>query len=160
MKEDFKFSFEVYNSSDELEAQDKALVEAAKKATETAYAPYSNFLVGAAAMLQNGQMVSGSNQENASFPVGTCAERVLMGAASVQYPNMPITTMAITYHNLNGQSKHPISPCGMCRQALKEFEDRSKTPIRMILTGKEGKVYILETASQLLPLSFSSSDMK
>ncbi|MFZ1530113.1 MAG: cytidine deaminase [Ferruginibacter sp.] len=160
MKEDYKFSFEVFESSEDLSQADKDLVEAAKKATETAYAPYSNFLVGAAAILQNGQLVSGSNQENASYPVGTCAERVLLGAAGVLHPDIPITTMAISYNNIHGESNRPISPCGMCRQALKEFEDRTKKPIRLILTGKEGKVYVLDAASQLLPLSFGSTDMK
>ncbi len=160
MKEDYKFSFEVFDSSDDLEPADKALVEAAREATGTAYAPYSNFWVGAAAMLQNGQLVTGSNQENASYPVGTCAERVLLGAAAVLHPGMPITSMAISYNNIHGESNRPISPCGMCRQALKEFEDRTKKPIRLILTGKEGKVYVLDTASQLLPLSFGSIDMK
>ncbi|MEO7266343.1 MAG: cytidine deaminase, partial [Ferruginibacter sp.] len=99
-------------------------------------------------------------QENASYPVGICAERVLLSSASMLHTNVPIDTIAISYHNLNGESSHPVSPCGMCRQALKEYEDRTNQPIRLILTGMNGKVIVLEKASQLLPLSFGSDDMK
>lgn len=116
--------------------------------------------MGAAALLTNGQIIKGSNQENASYPVGTCAERVLLGTAAVMYAGMPIKTMAISYNNKNGESNHPISPCGMCRQALKEFEDRTGNYMRLILTGKTGKVIILDKAVSLLPLSFGSADLK
>lgn len=160
MKDLFQFNYEVYASADELSEQDLQLVKAAREVTQTAYAPYSNFKVGAAALLQNGKIVTGSNQENASFPVGTCAERVLLGTASVAYPKTGIKTLAVSYHNLNGSSNKPISPCGMCRQALKEFEDYTQSTIRIILAGMEGKVYVLETVSQLLPFSFSNDDMK
>ncbi len=160
MKEEIRFGYDVYNSSDELSAEDSALVSASRQVTEKAYAPYSNFLVGAVAKLANGETVSGTNQENASYPVGICAERVLLSSASMLHTNVPIDTIAISYHNLNGESSHPVSPCGMCRQALKEYEERTKQPIRLILTGMDGKVIVLEKASQLLPLSFGSEDMK
>ena len=154
------FEYEVYDSGDELNPADAALLEAARKITASAYAPYSHFNVGAVARLQNGQLVSGTNQENAAYPVGICAERVLMGTAAVLFPNMPIETMAISYSNLNGDSSKPASPCGMCRQYLKEFEDRTKAPVRLILSGQTGKVYIVEKASQLLPFSFGGADLK
>jgi cytidine deaminase len=160
MKEEIRFGYDVYNNSDELSADDSALVAASRQVTEKAYAPYSNFLVGAVAKLANGETVSGTNQENASYPVGICAERVLLSSASMLHTNVPIDTIAISYHNLNGNSSHPVSPCGMCRQALKEYEDRTKQPIRLILSGMDGKVIVLEKASQLLPLSFGSDDMK
>ncbi len=159
-KEEVRFGFDVYDSSADLSVEDKALLEAARKVTEKAYAPYSNFQVGAVAKLSNGETISGTNQENASYPVGTCAERVLLASAAMIHTNVPVDTMAIAYHNLNGESDHPVSPCGMCRQYMAEYEERVKQPIRLILSGMNGKVIILEKASQLLPLSFGSGDLK
>lgn len=159
-KEEYRFAFEVYNSIDELESQDAWLVNEAREVTQAAYAPYSNFNVGAVAKLANGEIVAGTNQENASYPVGLCAERVLLSSAATLYPNIPIETMAISYNNMNGESNHPISPCGICRQSLSEYEERMKKPIRLILSGMGGKVYIVEKSSDLLPLSFGSVDLK
>ena len=159
-KEEKKFEYEVYENSDELKKSDAELLEAARKVTAKAYAPYSNFLVGAVATLHNGESVSGTNQENASYPVGICAERVLLSAASVLHTNVPIETMAISYHNLNGESSKPVSPCGMCRQALKEYEERTGQSIRLILSGMTGEVFIIQQANQLLPFSFGGEDMK
>jgi len=159
-KEEYRFGFDVYESSKELDAADEALINAARKITEKAYAPYSNFQVGAVAALKNGETISGTNQENASYPVGICAERVLLTSAAMLHTNVPIETMAIAYHNLNGESDHPVSPCGMCRQFISEYEDRMKQPIRLILSGMNGKVIIVEKAGQLLPLSFGSEDLK
>ena len=159
-KEEYRFGFDVYESASELADADKALLDAAREITRKAYAPYSNFQVGAVAKLKNGNTISGTNQENASYPVGICAERVLLASASMLYTNIPVDTMAIAYHNLNGESDHPVSPCGMCRQYISEYEDRMKQPIRLILSGMNGKVIIVEKASQLLPLSFGSEDLK
>lgn len=159
-KETISFGYEVYDSENELTQEDAALLDAARKITADAYAPYSNFRVGAAARLSNGEIIRGTNQENASYPVGTCAERVLLGTAAVLHPNMPIESLAISYDNLNGESIKPASPCGMCRQALKEFEDRTKAPVRLLLSGQSGKVYVIESASQLLPFSFGGADLK
>ena len=161
-KEAYNFSFQVYNNSEELSAEDAALVAKAREVTKNAYAPYSHFHVGAVAKLANGETVSGTNQENASFPVGICAERVLLSTASSLFPNVAVDTIAISYHNHNetGVSNHPISPCGICRQTLAEYEERVKQPIRLLLTGMEGKVIAIEKASDLLPLSFGSTDLK
>jgi cytidine deaminase len=159
-KEEVRFGFEVYESSNDLMPADQELIEVARKTTEKAYAPYSNFLVAAIAKLKNGETISGTNQENASYPVGICAERVLLSSAAMLHTNVPIETMAIAYHNLNGKSNHPISPCGMCRQYISEYENRMKQPIRLILSGMNGKVIIVEKASQLLPLSFGGEDLK
>lgn len=160
-KEEITFGYEVYESSKDLNTADAALVEAARKVTAKAYAPYSNFLVGAVAKLSNGELVSGTNQENASYPVGICAERVLLSSAAMLHTNVPIDTLAISYHNTNsrGESNTPVSPCGMCRQALREYEDRTKQPIRLILTGMEGEVFVIEKASHLLPFSFGGDDL-
>ena len=158
--EEIRFGFDVYESGDDLSKEDKALLEAARQVTVKAYAPYSHFLVGAVAKLNNGETVSGTNQENASYPVGICAERALLASAAMLQTDVPIETMAIAYHNLNGESSHPVSPCGMCRQYLAEYEIRMKQPIRLILSGMKGKVFVVEKASQLLPLSFGGDDLK
>lgn len=158
-KEKFEFSFDVYDGIDELNADDQLLLKEARRATDAAYAPYSNFNVGAAAKLSNGKIITGSNQENASFPVGICAERVLLSAASSLYPGMAIHSMAVSYQSKTVNSDHPISPCGMCRQSLQEFESRLKKPIRLILGGMKGKIYVIQSVSQLLPLGFTSEEL-
>jgi cytidine deaminase len=149
---------EVENES-MLAEPDRQLVKEAKRNTEFAYAPYSGFKVAAVARLKNGAIVSGTNQENASYPVGICAERTLLSAVSSLYPNEQIDTIAITYHNINGDSSQPVAPCGICRQTLLEYELRTNNPIRLLLAGNEGKIIIVEKASSLLPLGFSSDDM-
>ena len=159
-KLELPFSVEVYSSSKELNSIDSILLEQARSVTKAAYAPYSNFNVGAAAQLTDGTVVTATNQENASYPVGICAERVLLSAIASQYANAGIVTMAISYHNLKGESKRPISPCGVCRQSLAEYEERTHQSIKIILSGMEGEVYIIEKAGQLLPLSFNAGDMK
>jgi cytidine deaminase len=156
----FSFDFNVYESIDELNNEDTELLREARKVTEFAYVPYSNFRVGAFAKLINGETVSGTNQENASYPAGICAERTLMSVASTLFPNVGIETIAISYNNLNGKSNRPISPCGICRQSFVEFQQRTQTPIRIILSGMEGKVQIIENAASLLPFSFNADDMK
>jgi len=154
------FSFEVYDSVEGLAKTDAHLLELAKAATRNAYAPYSHFNVGAVAALQNGAFVTGTNQENASYPAGICAERVLLSSASSQYPGIAIETIAISYNNENGESNKPVSPCGICRQTLVEYEERLQHPIRLILAGMQGKVFIISKASLLLPLSFGADDLK
>ena len=160
VKEEIKFSVEVYNSSDELKDDDAFLLSEARSVTQFAYAPYSNFNVGAVAKLVNGEMVSGTNQENASYPAGICAERSLLATAASNHPGVAIETMAVTYHNLKGNSNTPVSPCGICRQVISEFQNRFQKPIRIILSGMEGKVQVIENAGSLLPLAFSSEDLK
>jgi cytidine deaminase len=161
MKNDkIEISYQVYDDISELTEQDAWLLNEAKEVTRQAYAPYSKFYVGAVAKLMNGEIVAGSNQENASFPAGLCAERVLLSSASMLYPDMPIETIAISYDNNNGNSNQPISPCGICRQTLSEYEDRFNHPIRLILGGMEGKILVFEKASSLLPFAFKSEDLK
>ena len=154
------FDYKVYDSIDALKENDKALLKMARDVTANAYAPYSHFHVGAAAQLSNGEFVKGTNQENAAYPVGICAERVLMSTVATQHPGTSINTMAISYDNRNGESLKPIAPCGMCRQSLVEFEDRQKHPIRLILGGMQGEVIIIEEANSLLPLNFNSDYFK
>ncbi|HEX9513249.1 MAG TPA: cytidine deaminase [Puia sp.] len=159
-KKEIGFSYEVYDSLEELNKEDAQLLNEARAVTKNAYAPYSHFRVGAVAKLENGQIVSGTNQENAAFPAGICAERVLLSAASSLYPGVAIDTLAISYDNENGPSDQPISPCGICRQSLQESEQRAGKPIRLILGGQKGQIYIIPKASLLLPLAFTSDELK
>jgi cytidine deaminase len=143
-----------------LEPADALLLEAARNATLNAYAPYSKFRVGAAIRLVNGQLLTGSNQENASYPAGLCAERVTLSAASAGFPGMAVTSLALTYINESGHSNHPISPCGICRQTLSEYEQRFGQAIRLVLGGSSGEIYVINRATDLLPLAFSSQELK
>lgn len=155
----FEFSYQEFNSIDDLSKEDAWLLNEARDVTQQAYAPYSKFHVGAVAKLSNGEIVAGSNQENASSPAGLCAERVLLASVSSIYPKTSIDTIAISYQGNGSVSDHPISPCGVCRQSLQEFEQRTNHPIRLILGGMEGKVYIIPRSSMLLPLAFTSDEL-
>jgi cytidine deaminase len=159
-KREISFSFEEYASAGELSAGDAALLKTAQEVTAHAYAPYSRFRVGAAARMANGEIVTGSNQENASFPAGICAERTLLSVAAVRYPGVAIESLAISYHHERGVSDRPISPCGICRQSLQEFEQRTGHGVRLILGGETGKVIILPQAGLLLPLAFTSEELR
>ncbi len=154
------FEYSVFGSIDELSAHDKELLQQARSFTSTAYAPYSHFSVSAVARLVNGEIVKGTNQENASYPVGLCAERALMAGAAALYPGVAIETMAISYDGEGNSNDSPVAPCGMCRQALLEFGNRTGKPVRLILSGKKGEVFIIENAASLLPLSFSKDDLR
>ncbi|MCA6486322.1 MAG: cytidine deaminase [Chitinophagaceae bacterium] len=161
MIQHLSFEYEVYTSSDQLSKEDAFLLQQARIITAQSYAPYSKFHVGAAALLTNGEIITGTNQENASYPVAICAERVLLSALSSRFPGAAVTTMAISFHNhKNNKSRHPISPCGMCRQALVEHQFHFGQTIRLILSGQEGEVYLIKDASSLLPLGFTAEDMK
>ena len=161
MKENkFEFNYKVYDNITELPEEYQWLLNEAREVTANAYAPYSNFQVGAVAKLVNGEIVAGSNQENASFPVGLCAERVLLASCSSLFPKMPIESIAISYKSDHLKSDHPISPCGICRQSLQEFESRVNHRIQLILGGMEGPVYVIDSASRLLPLAFTSEELR
>lgn len=138
-----------------LPAADQQLVHAAGQAASRAYAPYSRFLVGAALRFTNGTVATGSNQENASFPAGICAERTALHAAMSADPKGVVEVMAIVVPGMTGD--RPVSPCGICRQALLEQEHRQGGPLRILLAVPEGPVYELASARSLLPLSFDAS---
>lgn len=160
MVREFTLSYEEYASDRELSPDDAALLRTAREATSNAYAPYSHFRVGAAARLVNGVIITGTNQENASYPVGICAERTLLSVAGAQYPGVAIDTLAVSYHNEQGASDRPISPCGICRQSLQEFEQRTGKPIRVIMGGETGKVIVLGQSGLLLPFAFSADELR
>lgn len=155
----FSFEYEAFASDTELPAEDALLLAKARETTANAYAPYSRFRVAAAARLENGEMLTGTNQENASFPVGICAERVLLSTAASLFPGMPVRSIAISYFNEKGAADRPISPCGICRQSLLEYETRTGQPIRLILGGQTGPVFVIPGAGQLLPLAFVADDL-
>ncbi len=155
MKEErFQVSYLVYENEDALPSEDALLLAGARKAMDSAYAPYSRFLVGAAALLENGQIIFGSNQENASFPLALCAERVALAAVESAFPNAKIMAMAIAIRNLKRKIERPAAPCGACRQVIAEKEWRQKSPFRIILQGETGPVYVLPSGKDLLPLTF------
>lgn len=144
---------------DELSAADKTLMEAAMEATGRSYAPYSRFSVGAAARLADGTVVTGTNQENAAYPSGLCAERTTLFYANSQYPDQPVSTLAIAARTEKDFIDMPIPPCGSCRQVILETEKRYKQPIRILLYGKKC-IYEVRSISDLLPLSFDASAME
>lgn len=146
-------------SIDELDEADRALVEAARKATDTSYSPYSRFRVGAAVRLAGGAVVTGSNQENAAYPSGLCAERVALFAAGAGHPDRAVEALAIAAADEGGFTSVPVTPCGACRQVLLECEARGGKPVRVIMAGAE-KALVADGAETLLPLAFGDSYLK
>ena len=144
---------------EELENEDRTLVEAAIKATDNAYAEYSHFHVGAALRLEDGTVVIGANQENAAFPSGLCAERTAIFAAQANHPDQAVATLAIAARNDNGLLRQPVSPCGACRQVITGVEDRYGKPLRILLYGTDG-TYVFSSAKDLLPFTFVDDSMK
>ena len=144
---------------DELNDTDRALLDDAIEATRRSYAPYSHFSVGAAALLANGVVVTGTNQENAAYPSGLCAERTTLFYANSQYPDQAVVTLAIAARTEKDFIDTPIPPCGACRQVILETEKRYKQPIRILLYGKKC-IYEVRSIGHLLPLSFDASAME
>ncbi len=145
---------------DELDEQDRMLIDKAKEMTRHSYAPFSHFSVGAAARLGNGIVVTGSNQENVAFPSGLCAERTALFYANSQYPDVPVLTLAIAARNADGEfTAGPATPCGACRQVMAEVQKRNGKPLRVLLYGTES-TYCIDNVDHLLPLSFSADNMK
>ena len=156
---EIKIIISEFNDICELNLEDQKLLKAARDVSENAYAPYSKFKVGAAVELDNGKIVAGSNQENAAFPSGLCAERVALFYANSQFPEAAVKTIAVTAFN-NGQSVlEAVAPCGSCRQVMVETELRYKRNIRVILDG-EKNIAVLENAQSLLPLTFTPDFLK
>lgn len=149
---------EEYDSFAGLPESDRQMVAAAREASEKAYAPYSNFKVGAAVLLANGEIIRGNNQENADFTDGICAERVALFYANATYPDVAIKAMAITAINNGKLFVGPTQPCGSCRQVLVETESRYKQPIRLILDGAE-KIMVFDGAENLLPFAFKPDSL-
>ena len=141
---------------DELSAQDREVVDAARKATANSYAVYSGFNVGAAVRLAGGTIVTGTNQENAAYPSGLCAERTTLFWANSQYPDNAVEVLAIAARTADGELDRPIPPCGACRQVILETEKRYNTPVRIILYGAKECYVVEDGIKALLPLSFDA----
>ena len=152
---EIKIAYTEYTSLDEINAQDRVLVESAIEATETAYAPYSNFHVGAAVRFEDGDIVKGSNQENAAYPSGICAERTALFYASASRPGVPMNAIAIAAAQEGKLIPNPVAPCGACRQVMIQYQIKSGCPMKIFLIGGE-KIYEFKNVESLLPFVFDS----
>ncbi len=149
-----------YTNVNELPLQFVTLLQAAKEAVNTSYAPYSKFYVGCALMLKNGQIIKGSNQENIAYPSGLCAERVAIFYAGAAFPNEAVTHMAITVKARDYVVNEPILSCGACLQSMSEFETKFNQPITMILQGETGNIYVAEGTKTFMPFQFFVKELK
>jgi cytidine deaminase len=154
MNQEFTLSYQLISSEEQLHAADQQLVTAAKSARNRAYAPYSNYQVGAALRLQNGQLIEGNNQENIAYPSGLCAERVALFYAGANFPNEPIAAICIVVKGSLIAAQNYVSPCGSCRQVMLESESRQEQPIRVLLVQNDGSILILKACRDLLPFGF------
>ncbi len=152
---EIKIAYIEYESIDQLEAQDRKLAEAAIEATEGSYAPYSEFNVGAAVRLDNGEIIKGSNQENAAYPSGICAERTAMFYAAATYPENAIEAIAVTASQNGILCGNPATPCGACRQVMAQYQTKGGKPMAIILVGGK-KIWKFDRVDDILPLIFDS----
>lgn len=156
----FSVEIEEFDSMDELSEKDRMLMATAVDSAGSAYAPYSNLYVGAAVLLENGEIVAGNNQENVAYPSGLCAERVALFTAGAHFPNIPVKAIAITAQSDSFDISEPLAPCGACRQVMVEYEKKYNKKIRMILRGETGKIWTIKSINDILPFSFSSDKLK
>jgi cytidine deaminase len=150
-------SFSVFKTIEELPNDVSDLMQKAIEIRKNAYAPYSKFKVGCALLLDNGKIVLGSNQENAAYPSGLCAERVAIFQSGAIYPDAKILKMVITAASETNKTTTPIPPCGSCRQSIFEYEFKQNTPIEIYFMGESGEVYKSDSIKNLLPLSFDKN---
>lgn len=150
-------TFEVYDTIEELTTPIQVLIQKASEARKKAYAPYSEFLVGAALELENGKIISGNNQENASYPSGLCAERTAVYYAGAEFPNQKILRMAIVAGSTINPTTKPIPPCGACRQALSEYEVKQNTPMELYFMGTSGQIAVSKSVENILPWIFDKT---
>ena len=153
-KTNYNVSATIFESISQLTLDDKALMLKAIEATETSYSPYSNFKVGACILLENGKYITGSNQENAAYPSGMCAERVAIWKAGSDYPGIRILKIAITAKTLKKITDKPVGPCGACRQSMLEYEIDQDAAIEVFFMGEVGEVVKVSSVKSLLPFSF------
>ncbi|NQX90690.1 MAG: cytidine deaminase [Flavobacteriales bacterium] len=151
-------SYCIIDSLDDLEVAEQHLMKMAFEALEGSYSPYSNFKVGAAVLLESGEIVKGSNQENAAYPSGMCAERVALFATGANFPGEIIKALAIVTPHENLEL--PIGPCGGCRQVMLEYELKQASPIKVLMGGSKGKIYTFSDCKGLMPFFFGPTDLK
>jgi cytidine deaminase len=149
----------VYDHDYELSKEDFDLLQVAKEVCQQAYAPYSNFFVGAAILLEDGTVVKGNNQENVAYPSGLCAERTAIYYTGANYPNTIIRKIAVASYQPLFSHYVPANPCGACRQAMLEYENKQKQAIQIILEGENNKIYLLDSIASLLPLHFKAKNL-
>lgn len=155
MKTDlFSFSYKKFDQLTQLPPDLQQLMQKAIEARQKAYAPYSSFVVGAAILLDIGEIITGNNQENAAYPSGMCAERVAIFYAMAQFPKANILKIAITGTSILSQRLEPVTPCGSCRQAILEYEVTKNQPIELICMGATGEVLVIPSVKNLLPFCF------
>ena len=159
-KERIESHFDSYDSQDELTSADRQLLSTAMEAAASAYAPYSAFKVGAAVLLANNKVITGSNQENAAYPSGLCAERVAVFHAASSHPGIIIKAIAVAAFSNDENKTFPVSPCGNCRQVLAEYEYRYRSDIRFIMEAGGQKIIIAPSIRSLLPFMFSPDSLK
>lgn len=152
-----QFTLRIAPDAQHLPDEEKGLLIAAKAALKNSYSPFSRFKVAAAILMANGKIVTGTNQENASYPVGICAEGTALSAASSIYPNVTPLKIAITASSEKHAVANPIAPCGICRQKLAEYEERFNHDIEIIMAGESGEVHIVDSVKDILPLHFSTA---
>lgn len=152
-------TFKVFEDLTQLPDNIQSLMQQAIEIRKKAYAPYSHFRVGAAISLDNCKIVLGSNQENAAYPSGLCAERVAIYQAGAIYPEAKIVTIAISAASDSNPTLTPIPPCGSCRQSIAEYEFKQDAPIEIYFMGESGEVYRSNSINNLLPLSFNSTSL-
>ena len=145
---------------DSLIKEEQDLVNMAINSLNAAYAPYSGFLVGASVLLENGEVISGNNQENVAYPSGLCAERVAIFYAGSKYPDLKVKTIAISAISKKFEIEDVVSPCGACRQAIAEYEVKQEQNIRILLHHPDNSILIVNSVSDLLPFMFKSKGLK
>jgi len=150
---------QTFDQVDDLDAESKYLVHKAKDAAQHAYAPYSKFHVGAALILEDDTLLTGTNQENAAYPLCMCAERVVLYTASALHPSKKIKKMAVVAHKKNQKDLVAATSCGACRQVMSEFESNQKKPFQIVMLTKESRWVIFPSASFLLPYSFNQENL-
>ncbi len=149
--------YTLYSDLSELDLQDQKLMEMAIATRKKAYAPYSNFSVGTALLLDNQEIITGNNQENAAYPSGLCAERVAIYYAGSKFPNVAIKKIVISASSSQNKVTQPVAPCGSCRQAIAEYEVKQDYPIEIIFMGETGTIIKTNSLKDLLPLGFDKS---
>jgi cytidine deaminase len=159
-RKDLHISYYLREFPEELQPEELNLLNIASESLGSSYSPYSHYKVGCAVLLENGAVITGSNQENMAFPSGLCAERVALYAAASNHPGIIIRSIAITARSLDFPVIEPVTPCGSCRQAMIEYENNQDKPIKLILGCESGKTILVMSVGDLLPLSFKEEKLK
>jgi len=155
-KQTINIPLEVYESISQLPDDIQKLMKKAQQAREGAYAPYSRFKVGAALLLDSGEVITGNNQENAAYPSGLCAERVVVFSAGANFPGQTMTALTITIRSESRKIGEPLAPCGACRQSLLEYEQKQKSPLSIYFMGETGNIVKVASVADLLPFGFGA----